>query len=90
VSREDALGILTEHLFPMVQKMMVNSEEQVQAEGVDALCKIANEALQSDEAKELIFEIVQLVMEDAENNEGAKIAAMMIVERFADLNLFGE
>jgi hypothetical protein len=29
-------------------------------------------------------------MDDAEHNEGAKIGAMMVVERFADLGIFQE
>jgi hypothetical protein len=29
-------------------------------------------------------------MDEAEHNEGAKIAAMMIVERFSDIDIFKE
>lgn len=90
MTRQDAMVILTEYVFPIIQKMMINSEEQVQAEGVDALCKISKEALVNSEAQDLVFEVVQLVMEDADHNEGAKIAAMMIVERFAENDIFGE
>ena len=50
--------MICEKVFPIIQKMMVNSEEQVQAEGVDALCKISKEALTEDEARKLTFELV--------------------------------
>lgn len=36
------------------------------------------------EGKTSIFDIIQLIMDEAEHNEGAKIAALMIVERFAE------
>jgi hypothetical protein len=81
---------LTLIVFPIISKMMINSEEQVQSEGVEALCKISKECLTLEESQLHVFEIVQIIMDDAEHNEGAKIAAMMIVERFADIDVFKE
>jgi len=82
--------VCAEHVFPVVQKMMINSEEQVQSEGVDALCKVSKECLSREEAQGQVFELVQMIMEEAEHNEGAKIAALMLVERFADQDIFKE
>ena len=42
------------------------------------------------EAQKHAFDIVQIIMDEAEHNEGAKIAAMMIVERFAEIDIFKE
>ncbi len=69
---------------------MINSEEQVQQEGVETLCKISKECLNIEEAQKYVFDIVQIIMDEAEHNEGAKIAAMMIVERFAEIDIFKE
>jgi hypothetical protein len=88
--RKDTLQILTDHVFPVIQKMMINSEEQVQSEGVDALCKVSKECFTIEEAQTYIFDLVQLIMDEAEHNEGAKIAALMLVERFADQDIFKE
>lgn len=52
--------------------------------------KISKETLTQNEASDLTFELVELVMEDADHNEGAKIAALMIVERFAENDIFKE
>jgi hypothetical protein len=57
---------------------------------VEALCKISKECLSIVEAERHAFEIVQIIMDEAEHNEGAKIAAMMIVERFAEIDIFKE
>jgi hypothetical protein len=57
---------------------------------VEALCKISKECLTIVEAQKHAFDIVQIIMDEAEHNEGAKIAAMMIVERFADIDIFKE
>jgi hypothetical protein len=81
---------LTLIVFPIISKMMINSEEQVQSEGVEAMCKISKECLTLEESQNQIFEIVQIIMDEAEHNEGAKIAAMMIIERFAEINIFKE
>jgi hypothetical protein len=42
------------------------------------------------EAQKHAFDIVKIIMDEAEHNEGAKIAAMMIVERFAEIDIFKE
>ena len=57
---------------------------------MEALCKISKECLTIVEAQKHAFDIVQIIMDEAEHNEGAKIAAMMIVERFADIDIFKE
>jgi hypothetical protein len=38
--------------------MLINSEEQVQTEGVDALLKISKEYLPKEDAQFLVFNIV--------------------------------
>ena len=57
---------------------------------MEALCKISKECLTIDEAQKHAFDIVQIIMDEAEHNEGAKIAAMMIIERFAEIEIFKE
>jgi hypothetical protein len=37
-----------------------------------------------------VFEVVSSIMDEAEHNEGAKIGAMMVMERFAELGVFKE
>ena len=46
---------------------------------MEALCKISKECLTIVEAQKHAFDIVQIIMDEAEHNEGAKIAAMMIL-----------
>ena len=44
------MKVLVDSIFPVIQKMMINSEEQVQSEGVEALCKVSKECFALDEA----------------------------------------
>ena len=69
---------------------MMNSEEQVQAEGVDCLVKVSKEYLSFDDAQFLVFNTVQMIMSKSDASEGAKIASLLILEKFAEENIFTE
>ena len=46
--------------------MLMNSEEQVQTEGVESLLKISQDYLSIDDSRFLIFNIVQIIMSKAD------------------------
>jgi len=66
-------------VFPLLSKMLANSEEQVQVEGVEALLKVSRECLTADDSQFLIFNIVQIMMGKAEQQESAKVAILLLV-----------
>jgi hypothetical protein len=80
--------LLSVHVFPLISKMLVNSEEQVQTEGVDALLKVCKENIDREEAQFLIFHLVQMIMLNIDQCEGAKVAVMIVYERFSEAGLF--
>ena len=68
----------------------MNSEEQVQVEGVEALLKVSTDYLSPDDAQFLVFNIVQIIMNKSDQSETAKIAVLLIVEKFSEANIFKE
>lgn len=67
----------------------MTSDDQVQSEGVTALFKISEEYLPRDEATFLVFNVVQLLTKKADQIENAKIAVLMLIEKFAETDYFG-
>lgn len=67
---------------------MVNSEEHVQTEGVQALVMISKEILKAEEAKPLVLDIIHLILCKEDVSEGARIACLLIIQRFAEEQIF--
>eukprot|EP00347_Sterkiella_histriomuscorum_P014101 403362163 len=88
--QQDAVDLLNIQLFPLISKMMINSEEQVQNEAVDALLKVSKEYLTIKDAQYLMFDLAQSIMKKVEQSEGAKISVLMLVERFSEEKIFTE
>lgn len=84
------IDLLTIQVFPLISKMLMNSEEQVQTEGVEALLKVSTDCLTLDDAQFLVFNIVQIIMGKCDQQESAKVAVLIIVERFAEHCIFKE
>ena len=90
-SDQDALDLLTVNIFPLISQILMTSDDQVQNEGVLALHKISEEYLPRDEAVFLVFNVVQLLTKKADQIDNAKIAVLMLVEKFAkEQGYFGE
>lgn len=66
----------------------MTSEDQVQNEGVLALHKISVDYLPKDEATFLVFNVVQLLIKKSGQIENAKIAVLMLIEKFAEADFF--
>ena len=66
----------------------MTSEDQVQHEGVQALHTISVEYLPRDEATFLVFNVVQLLIKKSDQIENAKIAVLMLIEKFAESDFF--
>ena len=88
-SDQDALDLLTVNIFPLISQILMTSDDQVQNEGVQALFKISEEYLPRDEAVFLVFNVVQLLTKKADQIDNAKIAVLMLVEKFAKEDYFG-
>ena len=82
-SDQDALDLLTVNIFPLISQILMTSEDQVQNEGVNALFKISEEYLPKDEAIFLVFNVVQLLTKKSDQIDNAKIAVLMLIEKFA-------
>lgn len=87
-SEQDALDLLTVNIFPLISQILMTSDDNVQFEGVSALLKISEEFLPREEANFLVFNVVQLLSKKADQIENAKIAVLMLMEKFAENNYF--
>ena len=87
-SDQDSLDLLTVNIFPLISQILMTSEDQVQNEGVLALHKISTEYLPRDEATFLVFNVVQLLIKKSDQIENAKIAVLMLIEKFAESDFF--
>ena len=87
-SDQDSLDLLTVNIFPLISQILMTSEDQVQNEGVLALHKISLDYLPRDEATFLVFNVVQLLIKKSDQIENAKIAVLMLIEKFAESDFF--
>ena len=56
---------------------------------MEALFTISEEYLPRDEAIFLIFNVVQLLTKKSEQIDNAKIAVLMLIQKFAEADYFG-
>lgn len=68
----------------------MTSDDQVQAEGVQALLKVSKDFIPKDDAIFLVFNVVQLLVKKSNQIENAKIAVLLIMEQFASIDYFTE
>lgn len=87
-SDQDSLDLLTVNIFPLISQILMTSEDQVQTEGVKALHQISVDYLPRDEATFLVFNVVQLLIKKSDQIENAKIAVLMLIEKFAEADFF--
>ena len=87
-SDQDSLDLLTVNIFPLISQILMTSEDQVQTEGVKALHQISVDYLPRDEATFLVFNVVQLLIKKSDQIENAKIAVLMLIEKFAESDFF--
>ena len=87
-SDQDSLDLLTVNIFPLISQILMTSEDQVQTEGVKALHQISVDYLPRDEATFLVCNVVQLLIKKSDQIENAKIAVLMLIEKFAESDFF--
>lgn len=78
--------------------MLMLSEEPVQVEGVEALLNLSKQYIPKEQAQNLVLKVIQVIMdrispqsehqEVEEVKEKAKIAILIIVQKFADADIF--
>lgn len=78
--------------------MLMLSEEPVQVEGVEALLNLSKQYIPKEQAQNLVLKVIQVIMdrispqsehqEMEDVKEKAKIAILIIVQKFADADVF--
>ena len=89
-SDQEALDLLTVNIFPLISQILMTSDDQVQNEGVQVLYKISEDFLPREEAIFLVFNVVQLLSKKADQIDNAKIAVLLLIEKFAKEDYFGK
>ena len=89
-SDQDALDLLTVNIFPLISQILMTSDDQVQGEGVQALLQISKDYIPRDEAIFLVFNVVQLLTKKSDQIDNAKIAVLLLIEKFANEDYFAK
>lgn len=98
VPKAEIIDIITINIFPLASRMLMLSEEPVQVEGVEALLKLSQQYIPKEQSQNLVMKVIQVIMdrisaasehqETDDVKEKAKIAILIIVQKFAEASIF--
>lgn len=98
IPKTEIIDIITINIFPLASRMLMLSEEPVQIEGVEALLNLSKQYIPKEQSQNLVMKVIQVIMdrispqsehqETEDVKEKAKIAVLIIVQKFADAEVF--
>ena len=83
-----SLDNLTVSIFPLISQILMTNENQVQVDGAKALHQISVDCFQRDDDT-LPTNGVYLLLKQSDQIEKAKIAVLVLIEKFVEADFFG-